>query len=122
MNKPRFRTVLTLFLGAPTRPLFLYGNRMNKPYKPVGSYGFLTWGTFFFNYLRKVNGNSSSLAVYYNTWNHTGAQGDSIYWNKRVDVRQPGAEGSLLGKNPLRTYYGVERGGVKEAEYPTPPA
>ena len=30
-------------------------------------------------------------------------------------------EGSLLGgKKPLRTYYGVEIGGVKEADHPTP--
>ena len=44
-----------------------------------------------------------------------GSKGDSRYWNI-VDVRRPGAEGSLLGEKPLRTYYGVERGGVKEAE------
>ena len=29
---------------------------------------------------------------------------------------------SPWGKKPLRTYYGVEIGGVKEADHPTPPA
>ena len=47
MNKPRFRTVLASSFGAPTKPLFLYGYRVNKPYKPAGSYDLLTRGEFF---------------------------------------------------------------------------
>ena len=35
---------------------------------------------------------------------HAGTKGGSRYWNKRVDVRQPRAEVSLLGEKPLRTY------------------
>ena len=58
--KPRFRTVLALFLGALTKPLFLYGQRMNKRYKPVGAYGFLTQVRFFKPFCAKSNSNSSN--------------------------------------------------------------
>ena len=58
------------------------------------------------------------------TWNQTRVlRKVPRYWNKSVHVRQPGTEGSLLGKSLWEpTYYGVERGGVKEADHPSPPA
>ena len=46
-SKPRFRTVLAIFVGALTKALFLYClstvHRVNNPYKPAGSHGFLTY-------------------------------------------------------------------------------
>ena len=47
---------------------------------------------------------------------HAGTKGGSRYWNKRVDVRQPGAEGSNLGGKASENLLPSEKGGVKEAE------
>ena len=43
-TKPRFRTVVRLFLGALTQPLFLYGApyKETAPYKNRGFVRFLT--------------------------------------------------------------------------------
>ena len=58
---------------------------------------------------------------------HAGTKGSSRYWNKRLDVRQPGAEGSNLGGTASENLLPSEKGGVKEAEIeriarPTTPA
>ena len=50
-TKLLFRTVLAPFLGARTKPLFFYCcfstvHRINKPYKPAGAYGFLSFFYF----------------------------------------------------------------------------
>ena len=40
------------------------------------------------------------------------------YWNKRLEVRLPSADRSLLGGKPLRTYHGVnEEETINESGY-----
>ena len=71
----------------------------------------------------------NNLAVYY-AWSHThawvlrGVQDIGTRGECDVDVRQPGADVSLLGKKPLKTSYsyGVGRGGENEAGHPISPA
>ena len=49
-TKLLFRTVLALFPGARPKPPFFYCfstvHRINKPYKPAGAYGFLSFCCF----------------------------------------------------------------------------
>ena len=49
-------------------------------------------------------------------------KGGSKYWNKRLEVRLPSADGSLLGAKPPRTYQSGKRKWVKHADQPTPPS